>query len=139
MRIRQLLLLTALLISACAAEQPNPLPAQGQWRLVNYWALWCVPCREEIPELNLLNNIEGITVFGVNYDGKRGDELQEQRRALAISFPALATDPAGALGIARPRVLPTTLIVNPDGDLVATLAGPQTKASLLEALETFGR
>ena len=75
----------------------------------------------------------------MNYDGKRGDELQEQRGALDIRFPALTTDPAGALGIARPRVLPTTLIVNPDGVLVATLAGPQTKASLLEALETLGR
>ena len=61
---------------------------------MNYWALWCTPCREEIPELNLLDTIEGITVFGVNYDGKRGDELQEQRRALDIRFPALTTDPA---------------------------------------------
>ena len=136
---RKLLLPTLLLIAACGAGDANPLPAQGQWRLVNYWALWCTPCREEIPELNLLDKIDGITVFGVNYDGKRGDELQEQRRALGINFPALTTDPAGALGIARPRVLPTTLIVNPDGVLVATLAGPQTEASLLEALETFGR
>ncbi len=129
----------ALLLTTCGRSDPTLLPAQGQWRLVNYWALWCTPCREEIPELNLVNETEGITVFGVNYDGKTGESLQQQRLELGISFPSLVPDPAAALGVPRPRVLPTTLVVNPEGELVDTLTGPQTQATLMAALAALGR
>ena len=39
---------------------------------LNYWAEWCLPCKEEIPELNRLyreGNKNGLVVFGINYDG----------------------------------------------------------------------
>ena len=34
----------------------SPSQWQGQWVLINYWADWCGPCREEVPELNYLND-----------------------------------------------------------------------------------
>ena len=45
---------------------------RGQWVLVNYWAEWCKPCLEEIPELNHLDKSPGISVLGVNFDGVEG-------------------------------------------------------------------
>lgn len=128
-----------LVLTGCDPSSPAALPQAGQWRLINYWALWCTPCREEIPELNDLDQIQDITVFGVNYDGKTGADLEAQRLELGITFPALATDPATMLGISRPRVLPTTLIVNPEGEWVESLTGPQTAASITSALARLGR
>ncbi len=113
--------------------------SEGQWRIVNYWAIWCTPCREEIPELNALNQEDDVVVFGVNYDGKTGAELDEHSRELSIKFDQLAQDPASFLGTTRPQVLPTTLIVDPKGGVVATLVGPQTQANILAAINSAGK
>ena len=102
--------------------------------MINYWAEWCKPCIKEIPELNLLaQEYPKIKVLGVNFDGASGDELERQVEQLGISFPTLATDPSAELGTSRPMVIPTTLILAPDGTLKDTLVGPQTLESLLAA------
>lgn len=107
---------------------------RGQWVVINYWAKWCKPCVEEIPELNELDRKhDNITVLGVNYDGATGEELATQLRDLKVAFPTLDQDPAELLGQPRPSVLPTTLIINPEGELVHSLVGPQTLESLLAA------
>jgi thiol-disulfide isomerase/thioredoxin len=126
---------------ACAREAATPQgPAlqdlHGQWVVINYWAQWCKPCIQEIPELNALDQkFSQVTVLGVNYDGASGSELEQQRQALGVEFAVLSEDPAAELGTARPVVLPTTLILDPAGTLVATLVGPQTFESLAEATQ----
>jgi thiol-disulfide isomerase/thioredoxin len=130
-------ILLALLLVACSpAGKPRGDGLQldelrGQWVLINYWATWCKPCIQEIPELNALaQQYPGVTVLGVNFDGTRGEELARQVSELGIEFPILEQDPAAALGTNRPSVLPTTLVLGPDGELRATLIGPQTLESL---------
>jgi thiol-disulfide isomerase/thioredoxin len=105
---------------------------QGQWVVVNYWAEWCKPCIKEIPELNDLNaQNSDVTVLGVNFDGAVGDELARQLDTLKVAFETLPYDPSAELGIERPRALPTTVIISPEGDLKEVLIGPQTQESLL--------
>ncbi|MDG1945402.1 MAG: TlpA disulfide reductase family protein [Halioglobus sp.] len=126
----------SLLLAACEAReeattQPTLESLRGQWVVINYWAQWCKPCIEEIPELNALNDrYDEVTVLGVNYDGASGAELEQQLQTLNIKFFNLASDPSASLGVPRPVVLPSTLIVNPDGELLTTLVGPQTLESL---------
>lgn len=127
--------LLALLLMSCG-ERTNALPAQGQWRVVNYWAIWCSPCREEIPELNRLHEGTDLVVFAVNYDGKQGAALASQAAAMNIDFTILAQDPGPDLGVERPQVLPTTLLVNPEGRVTDTLVGPQTQETLLAIWRT---
>jgi thiol-disulfide isomerase/thioredoxin len=133
-------LLACLLIlglAACADDDDGLPGARGQWVLVNYWAQWCAPCIEEVPELNALDTArDDVRVFGVNYDGATGEELAEQVTRLGIDFPTLATDPAASLGIPRPMVLPTTLLLDPQGQYVTQLVGPQTLESLSEAVDS---
>lgn len=125
------------LLAACGQERPptaaEQLAAlQGQWVVVNYWAQWCKPCIEEIPELNALDAAhDDIAVLGVNYDGATGEALASQIEALGVAFPTLPSDPAELLGQPRPSVLPTTFILNPEGELLASLVGPQTQETLL--------
>ncbi|MHA7817063.1 MAG: TlpA family protein disulfide reductase [Pseudohaliea sp.] len=130
-----------LALAACG-ERRGPLDPiadhLGNWVLVNYWAEWCKPCIREVPELNSLDSEEGITVLGVNYDGATGDALAAQIEALGIAFTQLPADPAAELGIDRPQVLPTTVVIDPDGRRVATLVGPQTAESLREAMAESG-
>lgn len=104
---------------------------RGDWVLVNYWAEWCKPCLEEIPELNRLDQLEGVTVLAVNYDGVTGDELVELGDRMGIGFTMLADNPAPDLDWEVPGALPVTFLVDPDGALEDTLMGAQTEADLL--------
>ena len=141
-----LLFFTGLVLLGCAESGPqNPLRLadgnitspelwQGQWVLINYWADWCGPCRDEVPELNHLNESpDGFTVLGVNYDYLEGAELQESIDILGIEFPILIDDPQKLLGYDEATVLPMTVLISPDGKLHRVLVGPQTAESLQNA------
>ena len=137
--------LVLLALAACGRDEPvaatpaapDPLAdAAGRWLLVNYWAEWCKPCREEIPELQAFarQNAAKAVVVMVNFDGVTGAQLAQQAKSLGISQPLLEADPAAHLGTTRPQVLPTTLVIRPDGTPATTLIGPQTVASLAAAI-----
>ncbi len=103
----------------------------GRWVVLNYWAEWCAPCRQEIPELNALDaEHQDVVVLGVNFDGVRGAALGELADKMGIRFAVREEDPAPALGLDPPEVLPTTVIFDPHGQLRARLVGPQTRASI---------
>ncbi len=123
-----LVFLSGLLLLGCSSERTSIVASQ--WNVINYWAIWCKPCREEIPELNQLNQIENVVVLGVNFDGKVGEALVSDADELGITFDII-DDPAPSLNIARPSVLPTTVVLSPEGKLVATLVGPQTAESIM--------
>ena len=108
----------------------------GQWQVINYWATWCAPCIKEIPELIALGEMhDDVVVFGVNYDAPPPEEMAAQIEKMGITFPVLSEDPYLRLGIQRPEVLPTTVLVDPAGTVTDVLVGPQTEASLLKVIQ----
>ena len=112
----------------------SPSQWRGQWVLINYWADWCGPCREEVPELNHLNDsTDGFKVLGVNYDYLEGGELRASIDALGITFPTLLDDPQSILGYDEATVLPMTVLIAPNGTLHRVLLGPQTAQTLQAA------
>ena len=155
--LRQLIglgfLLFTLLISSCDGGSKAVLTSQqittpkdllaknGQWLYINYWASWCKPCIEEIPEFNQLANILGDTaqVIAVNFDGLKGRELKNQADKIGIKFILLEQDPAQTMGHPVPKVLPSTYVYAPNGSLHKTLIGPQTVASLKAAMTDFNK
>ena len=144
MRKSLVMTLTMLLLASC--QQPDFVDTQGngyryadlegKWLIVNYWATWCGPCIKEIPELNKIaaEHQDHVHVFGVNFDEPDLEEMQTQVEKMKIEFPVYAIDPAVELGITKPDVLPTTFVFSTDGNLHATLIGPQTEDSLLGVL-----
>ncbi|MFV8781927.1 TlpA family protein disulfide reductase [Microbulbifer sp. SA54] len=139
------LLLVAVTISGCDAPSPksqwrdlegNTVETGGRVLVVNYWAEWCAPCREEIPELNAFyrQHAERVLVLGINFDQLPADQVRAQAEKFGIEFPVLASEPAERWGQPRPQVLPTTLFIDADGVWRRTLVGPQTAQSLQEAL-----
>lgn len=112
-----------------------------QWLVINYWAVWCAPCRKEVPELNALHHQlrdQGVQVLGVNYDQLQGEELLEDSQQLGIVFSVLSIDPALRFKLPETRGLPATYIVNPQGQLVSQLRGEQTQEGILQALREAG-
>ena len=109
---------------------------EGRFQIVNYWAIWCAPCKHEIPELQALHDdYENVSVFGVNFDQPELDVMSEQAKLMNIGFPTYRRDPSSDFGIRTPEVLPTTLVFSPNREMLATLVGPQTKESLLSIIE----
>ena len=109
-----------------------------QWKVINYWAEWCGPCRIEIPELNALDKqLQGqsVEVFGVNFDGLQGKELSDASTALGITFTVLAQDPAEQFELPRSEALPVTYIIDDKGKVRAQMLGEQTAAGVLAKLK----
>ena len=108
---------------------------EGKWQVINYWATWCAPCVREIPELIRLDeNNENVFVFGVNFEAPEGEEIARQIEKMGITFPVYLKDPYVSLGIQMPEVLPTTVLIDPEGKVAGVLVGPQTEATLLSAM-----
>lgn len=141
-------LLTIILLSACKqtvldadfhtldGKAGHYADFKGQWLLINYWAEWCAPCIKELPELNQLNAEHAdIQVVGVHFDRPDAAKQQELATQLNIQFPVILAQPHIFYQIDLPQVLPATLIINPDGDLVHVLVGPQTVESLLKIIK----
>lgn len=109
---------------------------RGQWVIVNYWAEWCKPCLEEIPELNALDASPDVTVLGVNFDGITGQPLRDLGQKMAIDFRLLAEDPGPALGWDLPVGLPASFVVTPDGELLEARFGAQTEDGLKALMQS---
>lgn len=111
---------------------------KNKWIIVNYWADWCESCIEEIPELNRFyqnNQDKNIVILGVNYDRLPRPYLNDAIRKTGIVFPVLLEDPSELWRLGEVTVLPTTFIVNPQGDVVKKIIGPNTEQSLLKILQ----
>tara|TARA_B110000046_G_scaffold186035_1_gene231661 strand:- start:9727 stop:10173 length:447 start_codon:yes stop_codon:yes gene_type:complete len=111
------------------------LAASPKLVFINYWAVWCAPCRKEIPEFNEFAHqySDRVTVLGVNFDNSQGDTLRAEMTKLGIEFPALLTDPRDMWNLEPVAVLPETLVIGTDGKLLHRMIGPQTMGAL-EAL-----
>ncbi|MDA0790479.1 MAG: TlpA disulfide reductase family protein [Proteobacteria bacterium] len=108
----------------------------GRYLVINYWATWCAPCRHEIPELNELavTHSDDLVIFGVNFEEVSPSQMAQDVARMGITFPVYEADPSFRFEVDKPQVLPTTLIIDPDGKLMTTLVGPQTAETLLAAM-----
>lgn len=102
---------------------------------INFWASWCEPCREEAPALEQVAlALHGrARLVGVNWNDSLGGARSFVRK-YRPEYPMLR-DSSGAVGEDYGiRGLPTTFILDPSGEIVETLSGPQSVSSLRQAL-----
>ena len=138
---------TLLLLFACSKpdyelfEGPkgNKSDFLGKWLVVNYWADWCPPCIKEMPELESFynQNENKVLVLAYNFDRLEGSDLKEQILRFKVNVPSILNDPGLLFGWNTPPSLPATYIINPEGILVETLIGPQTKDSLEAIIKKY--
>jgi thiol-disulfide isomerase/thioredoxin len=105
----------------------------GKIVLLNIWATWCLPCREEMPALDALETKLGgkdFQVVAVNIDKGGPDKAAAFLKETGASHLALYTDPTGKLFATLKSVgMPTTLILDRDGKEIGRLVGPADWAS----------
>ena len=112
---------------------------RGKWVVVNYWATWCPPCLDEIPELVEFHeqySKDTAVVLGVNFEEPDPAYLKNFVEEYFITYPILAADLDRPTPFGRLRGLPTTYIVSPAGELVDTRLGGVTRAYLESVIET---
>ncbi len=126
-------------VSSHQGEQLSLVAKDDTWLVINYWAIWCDPCRKEIPELNHLHEADnGIRVWGVDFHLPADSAVLTERIAtLAIDFPVVRSADVPKLDLAMPPVLPATYLLTPDGQVMERLLGPQTEASIEAAIGQF--
>jgi thiol-disulfide isomerase/thioredoxin len=113
----------------------------ADWRsrtvLLNLWATWCVPCRKEMPALDALQAKLGGTAFevvAVNIDTRDPDKPRAWLKDVGVGRLAYYADPSAKVFqdlkiVGRATGMPTTVLVDPAGCEIATLAGPAEWAS----------
>ncbi|WP_223787536.1 TlpA family protein disulfide reductase [Marinicella meishanensis] len=111
---------------------------RGQWLVLNYWATWCAPCRDEMPELvQFQAEHDNVQVLGIAYEDAEVEKLKNFAADFNVNYPLLTIDvynpPAfaeeGGLG------LPTTIVYNPEGMRHKKHMGPIDAKGLVEMLE----
>jgi thiol-disulfide isomerase/thioredoxin len=114
---------------------------RGKWVLVNYWATWCPPCLEELPELEVFyNGAEGkAVVLGVNMEAIDQPQLRAFVEQQFLSYPILVASerPSRDQLIGPVDGLPTSYLVAPSGDIVARQVGPITAEAISAFIERY--
>ena len=110
---------------------------RGRTVLFNLWATWCVPCRKEMPALDALEGKLGgraFEVVAVNIDTRDPDKPRAWLKDVGVTRLAYYADPSAKVFqdlkiVGRATGMPTTILVDPAGCEIGTVAGPAEWAS----------
>jgi cytochrome c biogenesis protein CcmG/thiol:disulfide interchange protein DsbE len=105
---------------------------RGEVVVLNFWATWCMPCREEAPLLNALH-ARGVRVVGLAVDPLPLPAVAAKAHELGMRYPIGlgSSDLTSRLGI---RAVPTTCVIGKDGSVVQTLSGIASQDELDSAI-----
>lgn len=132
---------SAILYAANLPDTSGKLQSLGQYQhkiiIVNFWATWCPPCRDEMPELIALQQSyqdKNVVVLGIALDDPT--LVADYLKATPVNYPIFASETAGSLlgeQLGNDKgVLPYTVIIDGDGKIISTHFGRITKA-IIEA------
>ena len=107
---------------------------KGKWVVVNYWATWCVPCIQEIPEIAAFRRArEDVVVLGIAMDAEDVEKTKAFAKKVGHDYPLVLSSDRVEKQMAPVRGLPTTRIFDPAGKLVYDKLGRVTHKSLDDA------
>jgi len=112
---------------------------KGKWVLVNFWASWCVPCKDEAPALEKFQRQHGgpgFTVVGIDSRDLSGDGSEFVRR-YGLSYPQLRDGDGGAAHDFGTTGVPENYLVDPTGKVQWLLRGPVDEQYLRDEVAPF--
>ena len=97
---------------------------KGQIYFLNFWATWCLPCKEEMPYLDKLQNVDGVNIFPINIEKNNKLKTEIFFKNLEIKNLSIYFDiETNLVNLFRLRGLPTTIILNKDRKEIARVIG----------------
>ena len=113
--------------------------------VLDFWATWCKPCLQSLPELEAIHRKyapRGVTVVGVSVDSPRNfAKVRPFAQRLGLTFPVVLDDDARLQQLFQVRGMPTSVVIAPDGSIVRVKQGylPGDDAAIEAALDTLSR
>ena len=102
----------------------------GDVRLIDFWATWCPPCRDEIPMLNELHQAyadQGLTILAIS--DEKPEVVREFARDTGMQYRNLL-DPGEVSEAYRVFGLPTAYLLDREGKVIETFFGPKSRKAL---------
>jgi cytochrome c biogenesis protein CcmG/thiol:disulfide interchange protein DsbE len=119
-------------LTSLSGEAVNLSDYEGQVVLVNMWATWCPPCKAEMPTIHdyyKAHKDDGFVVLAINSQ-EEASNVNSFIQAAGFTFPVLLDSRAEVMSQYNVRGLPTTFIIDRDGNVQHTHSGLITKEQL---------
>jgi len=108
--------------------QPRSLASwRGNVVFLNFWATWCVPCRDELPQLQRLHRLyrdRGLAVVGVNFK-ESSDAVGKFMTSIGADFETVLDADGAVSAKYRVRGLPVTFLIDRQGRILWKSIGPR--------------
>jgi peroxiredoxin len=118
-------------LETIGGEQVTLSALNGQVRLIDFWATWCAPCREEVPmfkELYATYASQGFTIVAIAAEG--ADAVREFVESNGIEYPNLVDPDEIVSDLYEVPALPSAYLVDREGRIVEEFVGPKPRRIL---------
>ena len=104
---------------------------RGKWVIVNFWATWCPPCLEEIPDLVAIKETrKDVEVIGIAMEFQDARQVMQFADGMFVNYPIVLGDRKVSESIGQVDGLPTTFIYDPQGKLAERHVGKITRKQI---------
>jgi peroxiredoxin len=110
----------AFTLQSNAGQQVSLASLKGKVVMVNFWATWCVPCRQEMPHLEALYkryNSLGFELLAVNVEKNNAEGARKWLEETPVTFPVLFDPENKVTKLYKVQTMPSTVIIARDGTM----------------------
>jgi len=108
--------------------------------VINFWATWCPPCKQEIPELNAFARHTDVPVYGINVttSERRVSDVADFLKQTPVEYPVLYDRKGTSEDAYRLVAMPATYVLDRKGKILSKHIGPVTEQMLKEMVKRTG-